>query len=67
MFKKSSGNNFLEDRMLEADNLHNMLQMIILVKKNAISIPEFWFQVQKSNTAATAIWNFNLPITFILV
>ena len=58
VFKKSSGNYFWEYRMLEADNLHNMLQGIILVRENAIGIPEFGFQVQKFNMAAAAILNF---------
>ena len=44
--------------MLEADNLHHMLQGIILVRKTAIRIPEFGFRVQKSNMTAAAIWNF---------
>ena len=44
--------------MLEADNLHNVLHWSILVRKNAVGIPEFGFQVQESNMAATATLNF---------
>ena len=44
--------------MLEADNLYNILQGIILVRKNAVGIPKVGFQVQISNIAVAANLNF---------
>ena len=44
--------------MLEADNLHNMLQGSCWLEKNAVGISEFGLQVQKSNMAPAVILNF---------